>query len=327
MELTPWPWQTSIWQRLTALADESRLPHALMLTGPSGLGKERLAQALIARQLCHSPGDTACGQCHACQMLMSGYHPDLLEILPADRGKQIRIDAIRDINAFASQTAQQGGYRIIHLAPAEAMTVAASNALLKSLEEPGNDTLFILQSDIPSRTLPTIRSRCQQWAHPQPGRDVSMAWLAHELEDQEQAAFWWQVAGGRPLLARDLAAPEARQLRQELRELFESLVRGGDPVAEAARLDKQALPDILWHGVLWLEDLIRLGVSGDMDSVRNRDLLPLYRQALKNARVRDWFRLLDYAHEQRRLLAGGGNPNAQLVIESWLIRWSALLRS
>ncbi|GHC19285.1 DNA polymerase III subunit delta' [Kushneria pakistanensis] len=327
MELTPWPWQASIWQRLIALADESRLPHALMLTGPSGLGKERLAQALIARQLCQAPSNTACGQCHACQMLISGYHPDLLEILPAERGKQIRIDAIRDINAFASQTAQQGGYRIIHLAPAEAMTVAASNALLKSLEEPGNDTLFILQSDIPSRTLPTIRSRCQQWAHPMPAREETLAWLAQELDDQEQAEFWWLVAGGRPLLARDLAMPEARQLRQELRELFESLVRGGDPVAEAGRLDKQALSDILWHGVLWLEDLIRLGVSGDMSSVRNRDLLPLYRQAIKNGRVRDWFRLLDYAHEQRRLLAAGGNPNAQLVIESWLIRWSALLRS
>ncbi|MFP4263977.1 MAG: DNA polymerase III subunit delta', partial [Halomonas sp.] len=55
--------------------------------------------------------------------------------------------------------------------------------------------------------------------------------------------------------------------------------------------------------------------------------LPLYRQAVKNARVRDWFRLLDYAREERRLLAAGGNPNPQLVLEAWLVRWSALLRS
>ncbi|MCA1772269.1 MAG: DNA polymerase III subunit delta', partial [Halomonas sp.] len=107
----------------------------------------------------------------------------------------------------------------------------------------------------------------------------------------------------------------------------EQLVRGGEPVSEAARLDRQAIDTILWYGIAWLEDLIRLGLSGSTSSLRNPDLLPLYRQAVKNARVRDWFKLLDYAREQRRLLAVGANPNPQLVLEAWLVRWSALLRS
>ncbi|MFC0269402.1 DNA polymerase III subunit delta' [Kushneria aurantia] len=327
MELTPWPWQHGIWQQLLAISRRDRLPHALMLSGPSGLGKERLAQALIALKLCSRPGDTACGECHACRMLRAGYHPDLLEIAPREKGRQIGIDAVREINAFAAQTAQQGGYRLINLGPAEAMTTAAANALLKSLEEPGANTLFIVHSDLPSRTLPTIRSRCQQWRHPLPDESVALDWLAGELEDSEQAHFWLRVAGNRPLLARQLAAPEARKLRQQLREQFESMMRGGDPVAEAARMDSRALSEILWHGISWLEDLIRLGTTAQSERVRNSDLMPLYRQAIKNGRVRDWFRLLDYAHEQRRLLSSGGNPNAQLALESWLIRWATLLRS
>ncbi|KXS39452.1 MAG: DNA polymerase III subunit delta' [Halomonadaceae bacterium T82-2] len=326
-ELTPLPWQSELWQRLVALQSTDRLPHALLISGPHGLGKQQLAEALVARTLCQAPGDAACGHCHGCRMLAAGYHPDLLRISPADNRRQIRIDPIREVNQFVAQTAQQGGYRVILLQPAEAMNVAAANALLKSLEEPGSRTLFVLLSDVPSRMLATIRSRCQHWTLTVPAPAACLPWLSEALGDEREAVFWLRVAGGLPLLARELASGEARQLRQTLQELFDALVRGAEPVAEAARLDRQAVERILWYGIAWLEDLIRLGLSGDTGQVRNSDLLPLYRQAIKNGRVRDWFRLLDYAREQQRLLVAGGNPNPQLVLEAWLVRWSALLRS
>nr|WP_175488801.1 DNA polymerase III subunit delta' [Halomonas muralis] len=325
--MIPLPWQQSHWERLTRLQDEGQLPHALLLSGAQGAGTQVLADALVARTLCRAPTSTACGQCHSCQMLTAGYHPDLLRVSPAEKSRQIRIDPIRNVNAFVAQTAQQGGYRVIVLQPAEAMNVAASNALLKSLEEPGERTLFILLADIPSRMLATIRSRCQHWALAVPAPEECLSWLREALDEGADAMFWLRVAGGLPLLARELAGAESRVLRQELQELFDALVRGSEPVAEAARLDRQAVEGILWYGIAWLEDLIRLGLSGDTTQVRNPDLLPLYRQAVKNARVRDWFRLLDYAREQRRLLVAGGNPNPQLVLEAWLVRWSALLRS
>ncbi|MBZ0331843.1 DNA polymerase III subunit delta' [Halomonas sp. ANAO-440] len=323
----PLPWQSERWRRFLSQYQSGRLPHALLLSGPRGVGKQQFAEALIARLLCVTPGEAACGHCHGCHMLAAGYHPDLLRVSPEEGKRQIRIDPIREVNAFVAQTAQQGGHRVIVLSPAEAMNVAASNALLKSLEEPGQRTQFILLADVPSRLLATIRSRCQHWSLPVPEAEQSQAWLAEQLGGTEEAAFWWQVSGGLPLLAFELAAPSARALRQQLHETFDALVRGAEPVAEAARLDRQSTESILWYGIAWLEDLIRLGLSGDAARIRNPDLLPLYRQAVKNARVRDWFRLLDYAREQRRLLAVGGNPNPQLVLEAWLVRWSALLRS
>lgn len=321
------PWHQALWAQLMRLQDSQRFPHALLLNGPHGVGKQRLADALVAHMLCAQPGTSPCGYCHSCQMLASGYHPDLLRVAPEEGKRQIRIDPIRDVNRFVSQTAQQSGYRVIILSPAEAMNIAAGNALLKSLEEPGEKTLFILLADVPSRVLPTIRSRCQQWSLPTVTFAQCRDWLIEQLGSEEEAYFWWQVSAGLPLLAVELAAPEQRGLRHQLSDTFEQLMRGAEPVSEAARLDRQALDDILWYGITWLEDLIRFGLSGNPTGLHNTDLIPLYRQALKNGRVRDWFRLLDYAREQRRLLAVGANPNPQLVLEAWLVRWAALLRS
>lgn len=323
----PLPWHAELWQQLWQLEQSGRFPHALLFSGPHGVGKQRLADALVARTLCAGQGAVACGECHGCRMLAAGYHPDLLRISPEDGKRQIRIDPVREVNRFISQTAQQSGYRVVVISPAEAMNVAASNALLKSLEEPGASTLFLLLADVPSRLLPTIRSRCQQWSLAPVAFEHCGGWLREQLHSDDEARFWWQVAGGLPLLAQELADPAQRALRQQLHDCFEQLVRGAEPVSEAARLDRQAVDAILWYGIAWLEDLIGFGMAGDEGSLKNPDLVPLYRQAVKNARLQDWFRLLDYAREQRRLLAVGGNPNPQLVLEAWLIRWSALLRS
>lgn len=324
---TPLPWQMPLWQQFLSQYHSGRLPHALLLSGPRGIGKQRFAEALLGRLLCSVPGEVACGECRSCHMLAAGYHPDLLRVSPDAGKRQIRIDPIRQVNAFVAQTAQQGGHRVIVLAPAEAMNLAAANALLKSLEEPGERTQFLLLADVPSQLLATIRSRCQHWSLPPPERKQSLAWLEERLGEGDEAEFWYQVSGGMPLRAVELAATESRALRQQLHETFDALVRGAEPVAEAARLDRNSLEAILWYGIAWLEDLIRLGLSGEAERVHNPDLLPLYRQAVKNARVRDWFRLLDFAREQRRLLAIGASPNPQLVLEAWLIRWSTLLRS
>lgn len=168
------------WAQLQRARQEDRLPHALLLTGPAGIGKLAFAELLASSLLCDAPtaDGMACGQCTACTWHASGNHPDFRRIRPeayadevvgdepertsakADKKKseQIRIDQIRGLEAFV-QVGSHRGRRVILIEPAEAMNEATANALLKSLEEPPAGVHFLLVSHAAERLLPTVRSR------------------------------------------------------------------------------------------------------------------------------------------------------------------------
>jgi DNA polymerase-3 subunit delta' len=121
-------------------------------------------------------------------LLKAGSHPDNFVLEPEEADKPIKVDQVRELVAFVVQTAQLGGRKVVLIEPVEAMNVNASNALLKSLEEPSGDTVLLLVSHQPSRLLPTIKSRCQQVACPQPSLAQSQAWLAGALPDSARTS-------------------------------------------------------------------------------------------------------------------------------------------
>ncbi|HMV01241.1 MAG TPA: DNA polymerase III subunit delta', partial [Rhodocyclaceae bacterium] len=148
------------------MARRTRLPHALLLAGPRGLGKFALAQAFASGLLCEQPGmdGRSCGTCIACGWMAQGNHPDFRLLQPealaagdegADEGKgdkkkasqQITIDQVRELDDFLNVGTHRSGLRVILVHPAEAMNRSTANALLKSLEEPGAGTVFLLVSD------------------------------------------------------------------------------------------------------------------------------------------------------------------------------------
>ncbi|MCV6606274.1 MAG: DNA polymerase III subunit delta', partial [Porticoccaceae bacterium] len=141
----PYPWQGELWDDIVHLHKKQRLPHALMLTGPADVGKSRFARALAQRVACGEPvGGYACGTCKSCKLIAAESFPDLKRVAPEEAGKAIKIDQIRALCDFMAKTAQQGGWKVALIEPAEAMNVNAANALLKTLEEPSNNTLLIL---------------------------------------------------------------------------------------------------------------------------------------------------------------------------------------
>src|SRR5436190_11428498 len=230
--MTPLPWHRAT---LTALlADRARLPHALLVHGPRGIGKTEFARALGASALCESPvAGLACGKCPSCHWFSQGNHPDYREVIPeaseedesedgeaeapkSEKAKSlyIRVEQVRAIADFIALSTHRGGHRVLVMRPAEMLYPNAANALLKTLEEPPPATLIALVSERPSQLLPTIRSRCRDVALSMPPRDEALTWLRKEGVPGAEAAL--AAAGGAPLLARDLADPAEAEFRRRL---------------------------------------------------------------------------------------------------------------
>jgi DNA polymerase III subunit delta' len=210
-----YPWHRNELNALLVRAE--RLPHALLIRGPQGIGKLAFGEALARALLCGSraPEGAACGRCTACNWMEQGAHPDYRRIepealaKPAEAGEepekkekpstQISVDQVRAIADFINLTSHQGGMKIVLIHPAEALNIAASNALLKSLEEPPPQTCFILVTHRWHQLLPTVRSRCRHVPLASPAPDAARAWLAKQGVANPDHAL--AHAGGAPLLA------------------------------------------------------------------------------------------------------------------------------
>ena len=160
-----YPWQKTTWDTLT-----TRFPnigHGLLFYGKEGCGKHAFAKHFLAWVLClNKQPQGACGECSSCQWLKSDTHPNYVHITTDEENKKqnakIKIEKIRDLLPFVQQTGE--GWRVILIEPAEALNLASSNALLKTLEEPGERVVLILLADHYLKLPATIRSRLQHFA-------------------------------------------------------------------------------------------------------------------------------------------------------------------
>ena len=156
-----------------------RIPNAVLIHGPGGLGKARFGVWLSNLLLCQqaSPAGLPCGSCNACRLRIGGNHPDFRLVEPegddpdvetskSKQGKRanksIKIDQIRALESFVYVGSHQAGRRVILLLGAETMNTAAANALLKILEEPPISTYFLIVSSKFQSLLPTLISRCRK---------------------------------------------------------------------------------------------------------------------------------------------------------------------
>lgn len=231
---TSLPWHADAWRRLAQCRE--RLPHALLLRGAAGLGKQRFALRLARALLCQSPtaaGD-ACGVCKSCMLFQAGTHPDLLRIERAAERTAITVEQVRALADFLGLTAHTSARKVIVVSPAEAMNLNAANALLKLLEEPPAAGTFLLVSSRPSRLPATIRSRCVSIPFRLPTTEMAQDWLAQQPGPPSAAAL--AQAGGAPLLAMRYAASDMAHVAQQISDDLSALAQGADdPIRCAGR--------------------------------------------------------------------------------------------
>lgn len=319
------PWQVDLWRQLAGRAQHA---HAYLLHGPAGIGKRLLAEQLMALLLCQRPVEArACGECKACQLLAAQTHPDHYVLEPEEVDKAIRVDQVRDLVGFVTQTAQLGGSKVILLEPAEAMNLNAANALLKSLEEPSGDTVLLLISHQPSRLLPTIKSRCVQQACPLPGRQQSLDWLAARLPElgPELREQLLTLAAGSPLAALKLHEQKVLELRAQVVDGVKKLLKQQQSASQLAE-GWNALPLILLFDWFceWAHLILRYQMAGDEAELGAADMQKVLQYLAQKSSQQKVIALQDWLLEHRQKVLGKANLNRVLLLEALLVQWATL---
>ena len=281
--------------------------HAYLLTGARGLGKRTLATVLASALFCTAP-DKPCGQCPACKRVWDHNEPDVLTLY-ADDGKPIGVDRVRDLIAQISQHAFGSGYRVVLIEPVEKMTPQAQNCLLKSLEEPVANVVFLLMTHELSATLGTIASRCVRvkltpW--PDEALESTLLALGH---GQTEIAGVLPRCGGNIGMALNLL-DKTRQdgdMRQFVKDAL-SLQSDAAAVGLSTRLKESR--DQADRYLEELEEAIHQAIlvrTGRMPLSAAADLPPLWQKAAQQAPVSELNALLTCLFDTRRRKAGQVN--------------------
>jgi len=205
--------------------------HAYLYHGPEGLGKSEGALWFAAGLLCPQGEGIPCEICPVCSRVTAHAHPDVHEI--GTPGTRIGIEEIRALRKAVGLRPFEGAVKVVIVHQAHLMTSQAANALLKSLEEPPEDAVFILTADSPQSLLPTVLSRCQPIPfRPFPLR-VLEPYLFHLGVCPEDLAHAYALSGGNPAVAEVLFGSEDYRLRLEMIEyLLDQLQDGSvDPLS------------------------------------------------------------------------------------------------
>ncbi|WP_393947140.1 DNA polymerase III subunit delta' [Kluyvera intermedia] len=321
-----YPWLRPPFEQLVASYQVGRGHHALLIQARAGMGADSLAYAITRFLMCHHPdGHKSCGQCHSCQLMQAGTHPDYYVLQPEKGKSTLGIDAVRGVSEKLYEHARLGGAKVVWIADAALFTEAAANALLKTLEEPPKNTWFFLACEEPARLLATMRSRCRLYHLAPPSEQYALAWLEREMTaPRETLLTALRLCDNAPAAAQELLAADTWGVREKLCQALGSSLNNGDWLALLPALNHDGVVQRLhWLSTLLLDALKHQQRIVRLTNVDNTTLVNQLANLLSASRLQTIAADACVCREQLLSVTG---LNRELILTERLLRWEQYLQ-
>lgn len=316
------PWQKKQWDTLWQMKTANRLPHALLLSGDAGIGKSKFADCFVHALLCKTVSREGypCYECQSCRLIKNKSHPNVFRLSPEKTGHAIKVEQLRESIDFIYQSSYQDGYRILMINPAHSMNVNASNALLKTLEEPPHDVCILLLTHQLNQIPATILSRCQRIQFNKPDHLEAFNWLKKQLQNPAlDAELLLRITQGAPLAALSIEENAVLMIRQKLYQgLFSLSQKNADPLKIANDLQEFDSLSLIDSYLSWMTDLLKLQLGANHEAIRNSDYLAQLNILKQETTLANNVKQMNLLCQLRSQLMNGINFNKQLMIEKML---------
>jgi len=308
-------------QMLRHMDSNMRVPHAISLVGPSGIGKFMVASALGTTLLCQDPQSRPCGVCQSCLQMLHHTHPDFSVVHPD--GMSIKIEQIRNLQHEAVLSPYISARRVCIIDDAELMTTSAANSLLKILEDPAGEMVFILVSGNQEMLLSTIISRCMMIPCKPLQESVLMQALIHRGFAPNLSAVAARLSQGRMGVALAMLAPDGFAIRDQASNILHSLLEGTmdilwEKVALLEKMERKHLIELFGHLSYILRDTLMIATGQEIQCIFNLDLEEMLFELSTRWTEEHLLTALKVVEKARRALTG--NANARLTSEALLIK-------
>jgi DNA polymerase-3 subunit delta' len=297
--------------------------HAFLFAGANGIGKTSFAHIFAKLLLCQTKGlDQPCGRCRSCELFSAASHPDLTFIVGEGKNQAIKIDQIRELIASVNKTTHFNGYRVVIIQAVHQMNQAASNALLKTLEEPTGKSIFILLTDSLYRISATVRSRCEIihfptpcFAEVQPWLEANLANRAVESSGQYSTELLFRLAQESPFTALNLVENDDLAWREKLIADFSGIISGKlNPLSLSEKYQALELSQLFFWLKTLVTDLIRLKANA-IARITHADQSERLQTMAAHLTAPDLYAYLDKLYAVDNQIARGMNLNHGLVVD------------
>ena len=304
---------------ISSAVENNRVSHAYILNGERGSGKKMLANLFAMTLLCETGDNEPCGKCHSCKQAESGNHPDIIRVTH-EKPNSISVDDIRtQVNNTVDIKPYQGPYKVYIIPQADMMTPQAQNAILKTIEEPPSDAVFLLLTENAETLLPTINSRCVLLKLRNIKDTLIKKYLMENLEIPDYKAdmctAFAQGNMGRAIMLAN--SDHFNEIREEAVQLLKHIseMELNEIVAAVKNISvyKLEITDYLDIIMIWYRDVLLYKATKEIDKVVFKDQLQSIKEQARKSSYEGIELILESLEKAKARLKA--NVNFDLVME------------